>query len=267
MKTQFNVTTHGTISVPHSTNYSIVANNEKEAQSIAKNSFEAAFPVVNPDTITFHFSKRKKSLFWVGLIMLVIALGISFIPWMNGREIFSIRPSLISSIYAIILHAVFVVRIKGISRAFESWQDIVGSILCIAVISSLFSTISSISILGVNSNIIIVVAILLSFFGIKIISLIAYIIALLLALFSLTTINSLMEIYGAVYIIFSYLGILLVLSSDPFAEDIVQNLIESTSHRLNLLSNDVRYATTQLQSMPTTKKLNYIKNEVDNDED
>lgn len=149
------------------------------------------------------------------------------------------------------IYAAFVVRFKGIQRTVSSWIDILFCVFTVLLLSTFVKTIlvtKTISVLGltditISTNVVLPVAIILSWLGLKVVSLVCMGGIAIIALFNITALNTAMgTIFGPLYIICSFVGIMMYLSVEPaFVETLLQvrNVATKGLHRL---SGDVSYA-------------------------
>lgn len=244
--------------------YVVEANDEKNAEKTAINNFANEY---DTDGIIMNVQSSKRTFKAILVfVFMAIPIFLSFIHWKNGHETVSIRPDYISCLYGVILYSSFVIRFKGVRRTVSSWIDILFCVFNVLLLSSFIRTIlvsKTINILGImqfdiDANILLPIAIVLSWLGLKLVSLSCIAGVTLIALFNITSLNLAMgHIFGPIYIISSFIGILLYLSVEPaFVESFNKfKKFVKTSH--DNLNSDITSAKTEVES---------IKNAIHNSE-
>ena len=242
--------------------YVIDAKNEEEANAIAINSFENEFGAIENSVYTQTFQRTKKSI--LAYIFLIIPIFLSIISWKIGHQTYLIRPNLISCLYSLALYTAFIVRFKGIHRTVGSWIDIIFCILIILLLSSFIQMILVdktiklfwIAKFTIDTKIILPIAIILSWIGLKFVSLVCLAGIGVFALFNITTFSNAMgSLWGTVYIVSAFLGILLYLSVEPAT-------VESITYFKKTLVQAVDYTKKDLiQVKSSIKNLNSASQE------
>ena len=216
--------------------YVVDSKTAEEAQRIATQTFCEDF-AIESDAVYVKSHKRTYKAITAFIFMLVPIL-LSFIGWKNGHDTISISPDYLSCLYGLLIYAAFVVRFKGIQSTVLLLSTFVKTILVTKTISLLGLTDITIS-----TNVVLPVAIILSWLGLKVVSLVCMGGVAIIALFNITALNTAMgTIFGPLYIICSFIGIMMYLSVEPaFVETLVQvrNVAARGLHRL---SGDVSYA-------------------------
>lgn len=239
--------------------YVVNAHSETEAKEIAVASFEDEFGVFADSITTQSFKRTKKSI--MAYIFMLIPILLSLINWKNGHDTYSIGPSLVSCLYSVAFYAAFIVRFKGIHRTVGSWIDITFSILMILLLSTFIQTILVektinlfwIAELTIDAKIILPIAIILSWLGLKLVSIICIASVGILALFNITALSSAMGmIWGPLYVISSFMGIMLYLSVEPVMIETVSNLKKSIIQSIDYTRNDF------IQAKSSVKNLNFF---------
>lgn len=247
--------------------YVVDAPSESEAKEMAVSSFESEFGAFADSITTQLFKRTNKSI--MAYICMLIPILLSLISWNNGHDTYSISPSLVSCIYSVAFYAAFIVRFKGIHRTVGSWIDIVFSVLIILLISTFIQLILVkktinlfwIAKFTVDAKSIILIAIILSWFGFKLISAICIAGVGILALFNITALSSAMGmIWGPVYVISSFMGIMLYLSVEPVMLETVSLSKKSTMQSINYVKNDF------IQAKSSVKNLNRFSQKEDSEQ-
>ena len=244
--------------------YVVNAHSETEAKEIAVASFEDEFGVFADSITTQSFKRTKKSI--MAYIFMLIPILLSLINWKNGHDTYSIGPSLVSCLYSVAFYAAFIVRFKGIHRTVGSWIDITFSILMILLLSTFIQTIlveKTINLfwmtqLTIDAKIILPIAIILSWLGLKLVSIICIASVGILALFNITALSSAMGmIWGPLYVISSFMGIMLYLSVEPVMFETVSHLKKSIIRSIDYTKNDF------IQAKSSVKNLNVFSQKKD----
>lgn len=225
--------------------YVVNAMSEAEAKQKAIKSFENEFGVVTESIITQPFKRIKRAI-WAYIFM-IIPILLSFINWKIGHDTLRIAPDLVSCLYSVGIYAAFVVRFKGIQRIIESWIDIIFSVLIILLFSTFIQTIlfdKTINLFWmdqfkIDTKIILPIAIILSWLGLKFVSLICMAGVGVLSLFNITVLSSAMgNVWGTLYIISSFLGIILYLSIEPVTMEAKLHFKKSMMRAIDYTKND-----------------------------
>lgn len=237
--------------------YIVNAHSEAEAKEIAITSFENEFGAFEESITTQTYTRTKKSI--IAFIFMLIPILLSMISWKNGHDSYSIAPSLISCLYSVAFYAAFIVRFKGIHRTVNSWIDITFSILMILLLSTFIQTMlveKTINLFWVakftiDAKVILPIAIILSWLGLKLVSIICIASVGILALFNITALSSAMGmIWGPLYVISSFMGIMLYLSVEPVMIETGLHLKKSIIRAIDYTKNDF------IQAKSTIKNLN-----------
>ena len=253
---QFLIHTRGNALNVYDKAYVVNASSESEAKKIAVSSFEDEFGVFSDSITTQSFKRTGKSI--MAYICMLIPIILSLINWKNGHDTYSISPNLLSCIYSAAFYAVFVIRFKGIHRTVCSWIDIIFSVLIILLMSSFIQLIlveKTVNLLGIvkfpiDAKTIIPIAIVLSWCGLKLVSVICIAGVGILALFNVEALSSAMGmIWGPVYVLSSFMGIMLYLSVEPVMVETVSCLKNSTIHSINYVKNDFMQAKTSVKNL------------------
>ena len=178
--------------------YYIQEENEKNATAQAMEIYRKSFP----DAKNIKVSK-KIQLNGYAIFCMLIACFLSFVPWHNGILVFHLTPSMISTIIAIGLYSAVIIRLKGLQNSFSGFSDILLSVLTILFCSSFVN-------FFLNDNtgkIILIVSLLLSWLGLKVIAGIVWIVLIVLVGIQIFLVNAAMGIWGSFYVLSAFLGI------------------------------------------------------------
>ena len=253
----------GEVASSHVKAYAVDANSEEEAIKVAKQNFQNEY-LTNGNVVVIEkpYTRKKRSI--IAIVAMIIPILLSLISWKNGHNTISISPNLISCIFGVLIYSAFVIRFKGIQRTVRSTYDILFAIISVILISTFISIIlvnKQISLLGglfkipVDSMTILVVAVILSWVGLKLVSLVCLGAILLPALNNIIGLNAAMgTLWGSIYIISSFLGVLMYASVEPAFMDTRRSLLNFTKKSINHINNDFIEAKTHV-----SKAKNLIK--------
>ncbi len=243
---QYLVRTSGEVLNSQEKAYVIKASSGEEAQKLAKDRFAEEFCALG-ECVYVQPSKRTFKA-WLAFVFMLVPILLSFVGWKVGHDTVLIRPDYMSCLYAVLLYGAFVVRFKGVMRTVGSWIDIIFCVLNVLLISSFVQTLlvtKTIKLfwvkdVSINTAILIPVAVLLSWLGLKLVSVLCMAAVGILALVNITTLSSAMgSLYGPVYIICAFLGILLYLAVEPAAMEILPHFRKSVQKGASYMRSDV----------------------------
>ncbi len=239
--------------------YVVKSNSEEEAGLIAKQAFCEDYEIESA-TVSVKSNKRTvKAVVAMGLMTISIIL--SLIKWKNGHDTISISPDYLSCLYGVLIYAAFVVRFKGIQRTVSTLIDILLCVSTVLLLSTFVKTIlvtKTISLFGltdisVSTEMILPIAIILSWLGLKMVSLFCMCAVAIIALFNISALNVAMGgLFGPAYIICSFLGIMLYLSVEPAFVETLSQIKYATASGLNRLNGDVSYAKSKVADVKTS---------------
>ena len=219
---QYLVQTKGEVIIPQEKGYIIEAVSQEDALIIAKQNFLEEFQVANEDVQIQSFKNRNMNLA-ISCLFLSISVFLSFINWSYGHEIMSIRPNMISTIYAVFLYMAFIIRFKDLKQMLHSPLDMVVCVLIILIFAALIQPLLLVKsipffIIGdipFDANIMIPIAIVLSWLGLGAISGIIYPIIFILGICNIFFLNKAIGIWGPIFILSIFLGMLFYISTEP----------------------------------------------------
>lgn len=260
---QYLVHTSGNVLDNKNKVYVVNANSEKEAQQIANANFYNDFNIIDSDDICIKsYNRIPKAI--AAYIFMTIPIILSLIDWKNGHNSIIIAPDYISCLYSVLFYAAFIIRFKGIQRTVGSWIDILFCIFIILLLSSFIKTIMvspnfnffGIKEVAINTSILFPIIIILSWFGLKAISVICFAGTFILALFNISALSNAMgSVYGSAYIICAFMGILFYLSVEPVMLESLSSIKKSFYYALNHEKNDI---------MQAKKSINNIYSDIKN---
>ena len=248
MNKKYIVKTQGKVFDIQDKAYEVVARNRNEAEIIAKEMFIEEFPVVDA-----HLRAKASGITFstiVAIIALTIAIFPTFIRWVSGHNVISLRPTLTSCIYAVCLYAGYVVRFKGIKNMFHSWTDIVFCLLLILLFSSFVQALFSTTTLKFfiwempfDTKTLILLSVALSWLGFKFMSVICTIVLFLFSVGNLIGLDAAMgSIFGPIYIISSFIGLVSYMSTEPAFYQGFLDFGNSVAKSSLAFQNDFNYA-------------------------
>lgn len=231
--------------------YAVKANSEVEARKIAKQSFCEDFSSNgNVVVVEKPFMRKERSIF--ALVAMIIPILLSLISWKHNHSTISISPNLISCLFGVMIYSAFVMRFKGIQRTVQSKIDILFAIVSVILLSTFIRILlleTDISLLGgiikipINTYIVLIVAAILSWLGLKLVSLTSIGLVIILALGNIVGLNDAMgALWGTIYVISSFLGIIMYASIEPAFMEIKSNFYHFTKRSINHLNDDLLQA-------------------------
>ena len=219
----------------------------EEAQQIASEMFAEEFKCVG-EVYTGKVIKRNGTL-WLILFM-TVAILLSFVGWKNGHSTVSIRPDLISMMYAVCIYLAYIVRVKGILKVLESIREIVVCALVLMLFASFIQIllgtnefkIFGTTLFSFDSKMLLLIALLLSWLGVKFLSVASLGIVAVCALAKLSIVNEAMGVWGIVYVLSGFIGIILYLKTEPQVVAALPSYRKSLKAQMSCLKNDISEA-------------------------
>ena len=246
--------------------YAVNANTEDEAIKIAKQNFQDDY-LTNGNVIVYEkpFARKKRSI--IALVAMAIPILLSLISWKHGHNTISISPNLISCFFGVLIYSAFVIRFKGIQRTVNSVYDILFAIVSAIMISTFVRIIlinKEISLFGglielpVNTTIVLIVAVILSWVGLKVMSLTCLGFVIFWALSNIVGLSETMgTLWGSIFIISSFLGVIMYASVEPAFMDSKKAIHSFANKSINHINKDLLEAKDKVSN---TKKLLEEKN-------
>lgn len=250
---QYVVRVSGEVLAEQNKVYVVESKTIEEAQDVAAQNFCDDF-TVKSDSLCVKLNKRTHKAI-AALIIMLIPIVLSFIEWKDGHNTVLIRPDYTSCLYGVLLYAAFVVRFKGIQKTVSSWIDILFCVFTVLLLSTFARTLlvtKTIRFLiffkiSIDTNMILMVSIILSWLGLKIVSLVCMGGVTIFALFNMADLSAAMgAFWGPLYILCSFIGILMYLSVEPACDEALLQMKYAARNGLKHLSGDVSYAKTKI---------------------
>jgi hypothetical protein len=178
------------------------------------------------------------------IVCMAIACLLSFIPWHMGKVVFSIMPSMLSTMIAIGLYSAVIIRIKGLQNSFNNASETILSCLTILFCASFISFFcgeTKIQILWfkifISGKILLTIAVLLSWVGMAAVAGLVWIFLFILAGARLLIGDAAMGFWGNIYALSGFLGIVFQLKQQNanFLETLGKDLVTvaaRTQHRI-----------------------------------
>ncbi len=236
--------------------YLVKTDSETEAKALAAQQFNDEFSSYGQ--VTCEDPQRRGTRAVWAIVLMFIAFLLSIPRWAvpNSHELLAIRPDLLSTLYAILLYAVFIIRFKGIKRTVGSFYDILLCVVCILLLASLIQLFlnSSINLGGINGKTLLPIAILFSAFGVKFISLICMGLITILGFLNVNTLNNAMGFWGVVYILLAFVGMLIYFSVEPVINEALTQVKISFTNSMARLSADATQAKSSFSKLITANK-------------
>lgn len=239
----------------------VSSSSKEEAKEIVKKELESRNDFVG-DSIVMRVEEKNTREQIIATVLFVISVILSLTKWTIGTKHgqYDISPNLESGVYAVLVFLTLYVRFKGLNSIFDSLLDLIDCILIIALLSSFirivmikqidlfdFTTLFfQIKPFTFSTTHLIVLGIVLSFLGLKLLSLISYGVVLFVGISNLMKISSAMEIKGFIFFIFAIIGILLYLKNDPELQAALPFIQNTYRHGKHLLNNDLKISRQQV---------------------
>jgi len=239
--------------------YVINAKSEEEAKEIAKEQFLGEYDI-HGDGIYIQLQKRKGSSI-AAIICMLIPVMLSFLNWSytvkSGFIIkkieevaLNLRPDMISVLFSVIIVGAWVVRFKGIKKICDNISEIFLIVTLILLVSSVIKIllqnvefkIFGLKIWDIDTTTVLELAGILSWCGMKLVSVICLAAVVAAALSNISLVSEVMGIFGAVYVLFAFVGILLFFYSDPNLMNVFPHYKKSIYNSTNYLKNEYQEA-------------------------
>lgn len=231
---QYLVHTSGNVVRNEKQTYVVTGKNKEEAIEKATDMFAAEHDVIDATVKT---STPKLRAIWSLLSsgLMLFAAFLSILIWTKGHEQYSIRPDLVSGIYALLFYAVYLIRFKGLGTIINSkWTDIISAPLTVFIIAALFKTLISrdVTIPIINKTIpgdvAMLFAIFLSAVGFKLISVLVMLATAIMTLFEITKLSAAMNINGFIFVFCAVFGLLIKAGIEPAFYNMIPAVYSST---------------------------------------
>ena len=225
---QYVIQVSGNVANKQNKAYVVNSSSMDEAKKIATQKFCDEFSTNTTEIYAESNKRTGKSI--AALIYMFIPIILSFVKWKNGHETIVITPDYISCLYGAFIYGAFVVRFKGVQRTVSSFIDMLFCVVIVLLLASFAKTIlitKSINVFGlteinIDTNMFLIVAIVLSWLGLNI-----------------TALNAAMgNIYGPLYIICAFIGIILYISIEPAFMEAMFRLKSMTAKGLYSFKKD-----------------------------
>ena len=256
---EYLVETKGNVEERISKVYSISAKNKNEAELIARKQFRNEY---NSEVFAVEQVNGKTKNLIVSFILLAFPVFLSLITWRNGITAVKISPDFLSTIYAVFIYGAYFFRFKsnhsygsGIKIRFGI-MDGISAALLIALFSSFVQiflaeiTVPFISV-KVNTQYLLIVSIILMYGGMKRISALSFVVIMLIAMIKIATLNTAMGLWGFVYVITSFLGLLIFMMAEPSFIEFTKNFGRGTTY---ILKESVKVSGNTVKQVATSAK-------------
>lgn len=253
---QYLVSVCGEISDKQNKTYVINTDSVDKAEKIALQNFRKEFSVNSCGILSTPYERTKKAI--LSFALMIVPIILSLINWKYGHNTISIAPDYISCLYAILIYGAFIVRFKGVKRTVSSYIDVLFCVFVILLLSTFIRTLMvtktiafpGLDSITVNTGIVIPVIVVLSWLGLKIVSLTLMIFVALVALFNVISLNEAMgNFWGSVYIICATLGLMLYLSVEPAFEESMVAIKMLSVNGLKYINKDMIEAKNRVVSI------------------
>lgn len=253
---QYLVNVSGDVFDKQNKTYIVNSDTVENAKNIATQNFCDEFSVSSYEVCVKPHKRTHTAI--SAFVCMLIPILLSLINWKHGHNTISICPDYISCLYSVLIYAAFVVRFKGIKRTAGSWIDILFCVFIVLLLASFIKTVlvtQTINLFGlkqitISTNILFPIILILSWIGLKIVSLTCIAGIILISMFNIIALNEAMGmIFGSLYIVCSFVGILLYLSIEPALDEILINLKKSATRGLSNMSKDVSQVKNKISEM------------------
>ena len=242
---QYVIQVSGNVANKQNKAYVVNSSSMDEAKKIATQKFCDEFSTNTTEIYAESNKRTGKSI--AALICMFIPIILSFVKWKNGHETIVITPDYISCLYGAFIYGAFVVRFKGVQRTVSSFIDMLFCVVIVLLLASFAKTIlitKSINVFGlteinIDTNMFLIVAIVLSWLGLKAVSFVCIGGVVIDAFCNITALNAAMgNIYGPLYIICAFIGIILYISIEPAFMEAMFRLKSMTAKGLYSFKKD-----------------------------
>ncbi|MBJ8325252.1 hypothetical protein [Streptococcus pacificus] len=247
--------------------YVIEADSLEEAQKIGREVFLEEYGENISSEIIVNTKKFNRTmLILLSLFLMSAAIFLSFIPWFteNSHTPIIISPDLTSIIFSVLFYVAFLLRFKGIANI-EPLKDFLLSAVFILLFSSFINIIlvnKTFTILNfelsVDSRTIMIIAVILSWIGLKSSSAICMLFIIGLGLLNLNNLSEAMKIYGVLYGMLSFFGIFSYALAEPSIIDSIPILQESMFKNSRVIKSNVKKL--KKDSISVRNKIQLFKN-------
>lgn len=270
---QYLVKTGGEVKELQGRTYVISAPSEEEACAIAEAKFAEKYSAVN---VSCDKANNRTFRAIIALVCIVAAeLLLSMVQWTDGHKQYELYPHLFSTLFAIGFYVAFLFKYKGLDRIAEQrivdWALDISSIALLASFLEIFIVdkhIPVLSFLGkellgfdVKTEYIIALAVIMSWIGVKLVSVVCIGVAGFFAIGQFLAINNAMHIWGFVYAILAFVGIALYATVEPAFIEASPAFSKWLLHGVGYLKNDVKGAMRSVNNIQDSvvDKVNAIK--------
>lgn len=236
-----------TVLEPHE--YYIQAEEPEAAQRIARSLFTEKYPDAVEVAISDGVKERRKNI--TPIICMAIPFLLSLLPWTyNVKEVFTIRPSMLSTLMAAALYSAVIIRLKGLANSFKSPSDTILSLLTVLFCASFLSYFCGdttidfpgpVKDLYIPGKTLLLIAIAASWLGISAVAGFIWIFLFILSAVRIAEGDTAMGIWGAVYILSAFVGIILQLKQQNagFRASLQQDFISASARMKRQVVNDM----------------------------
>ena len=249
---QYVVQVNGEVTGQQSRTYIVDSQTADEAQSVAKQNFQSDYQTINDPKCVKMYKRTKNAL--VSLAFMLIPISLSLVDWKNGHDTIRIGPDYLSCLYAVVLYSAFLVRFKGLQRAFGTLIDIVFCVFNVLLLSTFVQTllvVEEIKVFGMtafslDAHIILPVAIVLSWLGLKLVSLLSFVGIAVMAISRVSFLNEAMgNTFGTIYVICAFIGIGIYLSIEPAVSESINSIKSTVGQGIGKANQEISCAKSQ----------------------
>ena len=239
--------TEGKVTNLQGKSYVINAKTPQEAKALAKKEFGAEYGNDGEIYVSEATDRSKETI--ASLACMCLAIFLSFISWKSEHSTINIMPDLISTSIALVIYSAYVLRFKGwyrMTRTIEIIYLIASTLLLSSFIQCLLST-STFKVIiwsiTIDCKALLVLAVILSWLGMKLFSVCCMAVICICAFFKIADLNVAMgHIWGPVYILSAFIGIVMYLAVDPAFQEIMPYYRKVAQRAFMFAKNDIMEA-------------------------
>jgi len=251
-------------------NVPICAETEEKAIEIFEHQLQDGETLIN-------ISKKTSPI--PGIIFLSIPIIMSYFPFYDGFDSINLFPDMLSTLIATIIYSSFVIRIKGMKNTFKGIMDIIISLMIILLMgivlkffvgdnsifgNGLISKFLKLFSIKITKSHLIIIAIILSWLGIRQISGFLWLIIIGLGLTEFATCGKYLgNVQGTLFVLSAFCGCIFYLKYEGrLIINSFSNMTYSISHFFKHdIDGSLNYAKQQLTKLKESKRNKELANE------
>ena len=239
------VKTKGNVAKVESQTYIVTAKNKQEAIENATIMFTNEHDVVG-NSIMVNKPTERNSWLIISCVLMMIAVILSFIHWVDGHEKIIIAPNLYSGLFSCAFYAVYLYQYRGIDCLQDaSVLDFISALLTILTLSCISNVVlyNEITIPIVNWTMsgyeILPIVAFISLLRIPILTVVSFLVIFTCACANISALNKAMGLMGFVLVFFCFSGLLIKTFMEPGFYDMLKDVRGQTIQIANGVKKDV----------------------------